>query len=128
MLLLTINKCGFFSNTCKLRSPYLCFISFRQTEWHETHLQENLNGAVSLKQQKPKLILPTTLWRVLNTQFTNQIELWNHRPKQDVIIVEVPAASLSAVRSRRQKVRRKNGGRSALDCTHSATFGQTSFR
>jgi len=58
MLLLTISMCGCFSNTCKLWSPYLCFISFKQTEWQETRLQENLHGAVSLKQQKYKINLP----------------------------------------------------------------------
>jgi len=58
MLLLTISMCGFFSNTCKLWSPYLCFISFKQTEWQETQLQENLQDSVSLKQQKHKINLP----------------------------------------------------------------------
>jgi hypothetical protein len=58
MLLLTINVCSFISNTRKLRSPYLCFISFKQTEWQETQLQENFHGAMSLKQQKHKINLP----------------------------------------------------------------------
>lgn len=58
MLLLTINTCGFFSNARKLKSPYMCFISFKQTEWHETRLQAILHGALSLKQQKHKINFP----------------------------------------------------------------------
>jgi hypothetical protein len=50
--------CGFFSNTHKLRSPYLYFISFKPSECHETWFQENLHGAVSLEQQKHKINLP----------------------------------------------------------------------